>query len=207
MDQTASPSLTPIEQTQNNYLYEASVVPRYNEEGFVVDILTPKVTVNIKSSASMIGQIRDGKIIDKGQIFVDLTPYKKGTYDVPIQYSGFPGGMDITIQPRTLKVKIDEKDHVEKAILVDQLGKAAEGFQTGDAIITPTKVHISGTKEEVESVAFVKAFVNVENANKTISEEVPLHALDKREIRLKWKSPHKPQKLKFPLRVHTNWFL
>jgi len=199
MGQSATPSLTPIEKTQNNYLYEASVVPKYNSDEYVVEILTPKVSVNIKSGTSLIEQIRDSKIVDSGQLYVDLTRYKKGTYDVPIQYTGFPKGIDISIQPRELKVKIDEKQHVEKSIVVDQLGKAADGFQTGDAIITPTKVHISGTKEQVDSVAVVKAFVNVEKSNKLINEEVPLHALDKKGNPVKVDITPQTVKIKIPV--------
>ncbi|TCS78640.1 CdaR family protein [Tepidibacillus fermentans] len=199
MEQTANPSLTPIDQRENAYIYEANVIPKYNEEQYVVDVLTKRVTVTLKSNTRTIGEIQDGKMIDKGQFFVDLTSYKKGTFDVPIQYTGFPRGIDIDIQPRTLKVKIEEKHRIEMPILVDQLGKAAEGFQTGDAIVTPSKVHISGTKEEVESVAFVKAFINVENANKMITEQVPLHALDKKGNPVKVEITPQTAEVKIPV--------
>ncbi|MFV9511790.1 YbbR-like domain-containing protein [Tepidibacillus sp. LV47] len=199
MGQKTNPSLNPIEQTENTYIYETNVIPKYNEELYVVDVLTKRVTVILKGSPNIIGQLRDGKIFDKGQFFVDLTPYKKGTYDVPIQYTGFPRGIDIEIQPRTLKVKIEEKHRIEMSILVDQLGKAAEGFQTGEPIVTPTKVHIAGTKDEVEAVAFVKAFINVENANKMIIEQVPLHALDKKGNPVKVEITPQTAEVKIPV--------
>ena len=123
-------------------------------------------------------QFRNQENIDKGTFFVDLTNYKEGTYNVPVKYTGFAEEIEVTVTPKTIRVNVEAKQRLEMEILADQLGKVEEGFQAGEPVIKPKKVHITGSKEEIDRVAYVKAFINIEGANKMVTKEVPLKAID-----------------------------
>lgn len=180
LDAPTAPNVSiPIDQIQNAYFYEAKVTPKYNENLFAVRLFSEQVDVTLRGNTNLINQIRSGQNIDKGQFYIDLTEYKAGTYEVPVKYTGFSEQIDVEINPSTIKVTIEDKKRKEMEIIVDKLGKEKEGYQAGEAIIKPRKVHISGTKEQIDQVAFVKASISIDQATNMITQEVPLRALDK----------------------------
>jgi len=179
MDQDNPAINSSIKRGQNTYFYEAKVTPIYDENEFVVDMLTEEVKVTLRGDQEVINQLRNGVNIDKGQFFVDLTDYKAGTYAKPIEYRGFPSGIEVEVQPNLIQVKLEAKERKEFDVLVDKLGKEKDGYQSGEPVIKPKRVHISGTKEQIEKVAFVKAFVNIDQVESPVLQQIPLRALDK----------------------------
>ncbi len=176
---TAFPNVNSINSSvQGTYYYETNVVPIYNSNDYVVKIIDDNIKVSLRGSAALINQIKNGTIIDKAKFYVDLSNYSKETQMVPVHYSGFPKGIDVQVDPSLIKVQIEAKQRKEIGVKVEKSGKEVDGYQTGEPIITPKKVHISGAKEEIDKVAFVKAFINVDNVKKPILQEVPLRAYD-----------------------------
>ncbi len=169
---------TPFEAVKTNYLYETEIIPVYDDNQYVVDIMTDKVQVTLKGDSSIIDQIRGSTNIDESKIFVNLEGYDTGTYEIPIEYSGFSSGVEVSIEPNTAHVNVETKDTKEFNIIVEKLGKEKDGYQTGEPIISPKKVYISGTKSQIEQVSFVKAYVNIDNINKSIDQEIQLRAID-----------------------------
>lgn len=163
---------------ETKYVYETEIIAIYDDNQYAVDIMTDKVQMTLKGDSSIIEQIRGGTNIDESMIFVNLEGYDTGSYEVPIEYSGFPSGVEVSIQPITAHVNLEAKQTKEFNILVEKLGKEKDGYQTGEPIISPKKAYISGTKAQIEQVSFVKAYVNIDNTNNYISQEIPLRAID-----------------------------
>lgn len=165
---------------QNTYVYQASVVPIYNEDEFILTMDSDAIKVTLSGSRDAINQIRDGKGIDNVEFFIDLTDYTAGSYNVPIYYSGIPDGIKVDIQPGSMAVKLEAKHSKEFSVTAEKIGKEAEGYQAGEPIIKPKKVHVSGTEEQVEKVASVKALINIDNIDEPVSQIIPLQAYDKK---------------------------
>ncbi|OEG00233.1 hypothetical protein BHF71_05445 [Vulcanibacillus modesticaldus] len=165
--------------SQTTYFYQTKISPIFDENQFVVDMQTDEVKVILRGEASVIDKLHDSNNIDKARFFIDLANLSVGTYEVPIKYSGFPSSIDVEIEPQKVEVRLESKYRKEIEVTIDKIGKEKEGFQSAEPIIRPKKVHISGTKDLVEKVAFVKAFINIDKAEKSISEQVPLRAFDK----------------------------
>ncbi len=181
LDKTGTtPNITsPTDTTTNTYLYEAQIEPRYNDNQYIVSLLTKQVNVSLNATTYLLDKFRNQDNIDKGTFYVDLTNYEEGSFDVPVKHTGFPEGIEVNVAPKTIRVKIEAKQRLEMEVFSDQLGSVAEGFQAGEPIIKPKKVHITGSKEEIDKVAYVKAFINIEGADKPVTREVPLKAIDR----------------------------
>jgi len=171
--------IEPVEKNQNTYFYKAKVVPVFDEDQFIVKIPDEHVNVTIRGKEELINKIRDGEDIDKSKFIVDLINQKPGIFDAPITYTGFPEGVEIDVNPKTVLVNMEAKYREEFEVTVDKLGLEADGYQSGEPIVRPKKVHISGTMEQIDKVAFVKAFINIDDAKAPILQQVPLRALDK----------------------------
>lgn len=164
---------------QNTFYYTANIVPIYNENDYVINMKEKEVHVTLRGNNEVINQIRNGKNIDKMQFFVDMTDYKPGTYQMPIKFSGFPKDVEVEIQPTTVEVGLSAKYRKEFTVMVEKIGLEAEGYQTGEPIIKPKKVHLTGNDADVEQVAFVKAYINIDNVQAPILQQIPLRAFDK----------------------------
>ena len=164
--------------TRNTYFYEANVTALYDSEQYVLDMSTERINVVLSGDKSLIDKINNGEYLDKGKFFINLNSNNLGTYEVPIEYEGFPEQLEVEIQPSKITVVLEQKQRKEMEVLIDKLGKEAEGFQAGEPIVKPKRVHVSGTSEQVNKVAFVKAFINIDRINNSISQQVILRAID-----------------------------
>jgi len=164
---------------QNTYVYQASIEPIYNQDDYILKMDSDVIKVTLSGSREAINQIRDGEGIDDVKFFIDLTNYTAGSYSVPIYYSGIPDGIKVDIQPSSTTVKLESKHTKEISVTAEKIGKEAEGYQAGEPIIKPKKVHVSGTEEQLEKIASVKALINIDNIDKPISQIIPLQAYDK----------------------------
>lgn len=178
-DRTTPSQPYSTEPVQNTYFYETKVLPIYNDEEYVVKMTTEEVKVTLRGNQDVINQIRNGILLDKSQFYIDLTEYKEGVFTIPIQYKGFPSKIEVEVQPDMVQVQLEAKKRKEFEVLVDKLGKEEDGYQAGDPIIKPQKVYITGTQAQIDQVAYVKAFVNIDHAKDLITQQVPLRALDK----------------------------
>lgn len=165
---------------QNTYVYQTSIVPIYNQDEYILKMDSDAIKITLSGSRDAINQIRDGEGIDNVEFFIDLTDYTAGSYNVPIYYSGIPEGIKVDIQPSSIAVKLEAKHSKEFSVTAEKIGKEAEGYQAGEPIIKPKKVHVSGTEEQVEKVASVKALINIDNIDQPISQLIPLQAYDKK---------------------------
>lgn len=164
---------------QSTYVYQVNVVPIYNEDEYILKMNSDIIKVTLSGNRDAINQIRDGKGVDNVEFFIDLTDYTAGSYNVPIYYSGVPEGIKVDFQPSLIAVKLEAKHSKEFSVTAEKIGKEAEGYQAGEPIIKPKKVHVSGTEEQVEQVSSVKALINIDNIDKPISQLIPLQAYDK----------------------------
>lgn len=165
---------------QSTYVYQVNVVPIYNEDEYILKMDSDIIKVTLSGNRDAINQIRDGKGVDNVEFFIDLTDYTAGSYNVPIYYSGIPEGIKVDFQPSLIAVKLEAKHSKEFSVTAEKIGKEAEGYQAGEPIIKPKKVHVSGTEEQVEKVASVKALINIDNIDQPISQLIPLQAYDKK---------------------------
>lgn len=171
-----SPSNIVVNPSQQATLTENLNV-KYNADKYIVTG-APK-TVNIRVSGSN-NVILKARLMASKSAYIDLNGMKPGTYDVRVQTSGFPSGLNIKSVPQTVQVSLQEKTSKELPVAIDILNKqsVSKGYTVGKPQINPTTVTVTGGKNEIDSVAFIKGVIDIKGANTTVDRMITLHAYD-----------------------------
>src|SRR5699024_7057454 len=104
----------------------------------------------------------------------------KGTWKVPVSYTGFPSGLSIRVIPEKVEVVLEEKQTIERDVTTQFIGGVADGYSVGEAIVTPKKVHVTLPESQIRDIGQVQANIDVESARKGIEQSVPVRVLDKK---------------------------
>lgn len=188
---------------------EVSLTAKVDKTRHAIVKIPKSVTVELKGTpASMNQNINPADY----EVFVDLSQYNKGTWMVPVNYTGFPSDLSVQIIPEKVEVVLEEKQMVEKEVTPQFIGNITGGYSLGEAIVKPKKVHVNLPESKIKDIGQVQATINVDGANDLIEQTVPLRVLDKNgnpmdaeinpavvEIRVPVTSPYKqlPVKLSY----------
>ncbi|MDC3426152.1 CdaR family protein [Aquibacillus sp. 3ASR75-11] len=151
---------------------------RIDEEKYVVSGVPNTVTVTVQGSKSVVTPTIRQKAFG---VFVDLQDLETGTHQVKIQQTGISNELSVYIEPKTVEVTIEERSTQNFDVNVEFINqsKLADGYELGEAKVTPNQVTITSSKEIVDSIAIVKAFVDVSGVNEPINnQEVPVKVYD-----------------------------
>ncbi|WP_085520692.1 CdaR family protein [Tuberibacillus sp. Marseille-P3662] len=149
----------------------------YDKDKYVVLGLPEEVKLQVKGSPE---QVQTTKFRITKHVFVDLEGKGPGTYKVPIQSEGLQNGLNVNIIPSSVRVTIQKKVTESFPVNIDFINeqKLAAGYQLGDPTIEPETVEVTGGKQVIDSISYIKGVINVKGANEDISRELNLKAYD-----------------------------
>lgn len=138
----------------------------YDKTNLYISGVPETVTVTISGPRSI---VQSAKAQQDFTVYADLKNASIGTQEVKLKVKDASDRLKVKINPATVNVNVQEK--VTKKFSVDvELSKSvvADGYQAGTPIIDPKKVAITGAKDTIEQIAYVKA--TLENDGKHKSE-------------------------------------
>lgn len=150
----------------------------YDRDEYVMSGIPQTVTVSIAGPNSI---VKPTILQQSYRVFVDLTDLKPGTHTVPVQHKNFSNRLDVKVEPSSIEIKVDERITVAKTVEVDYINKQliTEGYTLGDPKITPDRVKITGSKDEVDKIALVKGIIDLVGINKeSIKREATVKVYD-----------------------------
>lgn len=156
---------------------EVSLSSKVNKDRLAIVKIPETVTVELKGTPAALS--KNISPTDY-QVYVDLTSYNKGSWVVPVQYSGFPSDLSVRIIPEKIEVILEAKQSVEKEVKPRLIGEVVNGYSVGEAIVTPKKVHVMMPESRVKDIGEIQASINVEGSKEGIEQTVPLRVLDKK---------------------------
>jgi YbbR domain-containing protein len=114
-------------------------------------------------------------------VFVDLTDVELGNQRVPITIKDVSDRLTVTIEPGYANVSIHEKVTKEFRVEAEFSGNIVEeGYIAEKPVVKPDNVQITGAKNVVDKITYVKATVNSSGKiSDSISREASVLALDK----------------------------
>lgn len=143
----------------------------YNQDSLELTDVPASVDLELSGDASSINRITP----DSYRVYIDLRNLGPGKHrGIPVKWSGFPPGVTVEADPKTVSVTLEEKQQIEMPVQVDLVGELPNGFKAGEPEIKPTKVLVRGSESLLEEVTAVKGVVNVEGAVETVSRSVAL---------------------------------
>lgn len=141
-------------------LYNVPLEVYQDDESLIVTGLPESVNITVSGSAQEIIQM---KISQDYVVFVDLNNLTIGEYHVPIQHEGFSDKLNISIEPASVNIMIEES--VSKELRVDpEMNNRliAEDYVLKEMVAEPKTVVVTGAKSMIESISYVKATVTGE---------------------------------------------
>jgi YbbR domain-containing protein len=150
----------------------------YDTDTLVVSGVPETVTVTLQGPKNLVQQ---AKTLRNFEVFVDLTDAELGNQRVPITIKDVSDRLTVTIEPGYANVSIQEKVTKEFRVEAEFSGNIVEeGYIAEKPEVKPNKVQITGAKDVVDKITYVKATVNSSGkVSETITREASVLVLDK----------------------------
>ncbi|WLR54989.1 CdaR family protein [Mesobacillus subterraneus] len=157
---------------------EVPVKRIYDTDTLVVSGVPETVSITLQGPKNLVQQ---AKTLRNFEVFVDLTDAELGNQRVPITIKDVSDRLTVTIEPGYANVSIQEKVTKEFKVEAEFSGNIVEeGYLAEKPAVKPNKVKITGAKDVVDKITFVKATVNSSGKiSETITREASVLALDK----------------------------
>ncbi len=150
----------------------------YDQENLVVSGLPSTVDISVEGPMSI---VQSAKALKDFQVFVDLNDIGLGSHQIPIKIQNISEKLKVTIEPSYVNVTVQEKVSQEFSVDVEfDDSVLAKGFEVETLTTKPNKVTITGSKEAIESITYVKATLDIEDTvDETFTEEARVQVLDR----------------------------
>ena len=150
----------------------------YDTENLVVTGVPETVEVTLEGPTPNVQATKTQKDFE---VFVDLTKAKVGKQRATLQVRDLSNGLTASINPSFIEVNVQEKVTKDYTIDVEYDKKMiAAGYEVGSPVIEPSKVTISGGKDVMEQIIYVKATVGLpKDTKQTVNNTAAINVLDK----------------------------
>lgn len=142
----------------------------FDQENLVVTGVPETVNVDLEGPTSTLTLARQVKDFE---IYADLSNLSIGTHRVQLRHKNLSEDLEASINPSIITVSIEEKITQDFSVEVDFINRnqMKEGYMPEQPIVTPNSIRVTASKEVIESIALVKARVNLDNIEETIKRE------------------------------------
>lgn len=152
----------------------------YNQDKYFISGYDQTVDVELTSANKILLDKESNAETRSFSVVMDLTKYKEGTHEIPLELSGLPNAIRGKIQPSKLTVTIEKKASnkfkVEPKIDPNIF---ASGFEMDRAEVDPESVTLLGGEETISKVAHVFAGISDKsNVSGDFFEKVKPYAVD-----------------------------
>jgi YbbR domain-containing protein len=159
-------------------LVDIPVKAYYDTENLVVSGIPDTVDVTIEGPMP---HVQSAKALKNFEVFVDITNAKIGNQKVEFEVSGLSEKLKATIKPGTITVAIQEKVTTEFTVEAEfDNDLIKDGYSAGQPTVKPNKVKITGAKDVVDRITYVKAALEGGDLlDSTVTKEAQVQVLDK----------------------------
>lgn len=135
------------------------------------------------ANATVIGELSDVQMVRSQsdyKVVADLSGLTEGTHEIELQAVDFSSRVDVILQPSSATVTISKKMSSNFAIGYDfiNMDKMNKIYTLGTPVFEQNEVSVRASEQTINSIAFVKALIDVSNVTSSFEQEVPLVAYD-----------------------------
>jgi YbbR domain-containing protein len=114
------------------------------------------------------------------QAYIDLDNLSLGQHRVKVQYRNISDNLNVVVKPDIVNVTIEERDSKQFSVEASyDKNKVKNGYEAGEATVSPRSVTVTGASSQLDQVAYVKAIIDLDNASNTVTKQATVVALDK----------------------------
>ncbi|HLU21720.1 MAG TPA: CdaR family protein [Bacillaceae bacterium] len=150
----------------------------YDAENLVVSGVPKTVTVRLQGQKRFLEAAKRQRDFT---IFVDLSDVEIGNHRVPVQHKDISNKLQVRIDPTYVDISLQEKVTEEFKVEAEfNRSILAEGFEAQQPEIEPRTVKITGAKDIVDKITYVKATIDASGLiSDTIVRQAAVTVLDR----------------------------
>ncbi len=150
----------------------------YDDDKYV--LLGKPDTVGVKFQGSK-SDIMRFNLQRTPKAYIDLRDKGPGQYEAEVKFENLPNGIEASPRESTIDVTLHEKKTETFPVTVQLLGEneLPKGYVAGTPQLEREEIEITGAKDMIDEIAYVRVFVNVADAKETFTREVKIQALNR----------------------------
>ena len=145
--------------TTAKVLRNVSVTAKYNTDTFELSGLPSLADITITGDATNVTSASNAK----GVVVADLEGLTEGTHQVKLTTEGFGDSVSIKIDPSNVYITLKKKTTRQFDLTYDFINqdKMDSIFSVSEPVFEYQKVNVRASKDTLDSIAFVKALIDV----------------------------------------------
>ncbi|MGM0867677.1 MAG: CdaR family protein [Bacillota bacterium] len=150
----------------------------YDRENLEVSGLPDTVNVTVEGSKAIVQQAKQVKDF---RVYVDLNDIGIGEHQVDINIDNISEKLDVKLDPNFVNISVQEKV-TEEFTIEPQFNESilSNGYEAEGLAVDPKTVKVTGSKDEVERIAYVIATLDLdEEINENVTREARVQVLDR----------------------------
>ncbi|MBQ9047472.1 MAG: hypothetical protein IJ120_06215 [Solobacterium sp.] len=157
-------------------LTNVGVTAKYNTDTFELSGLPATANVTVEGDASSVTVAANSK----GIVVADLEGLTEGSHEVRLTTEGFGDNVSIKIDPSNAYVTLKKKTTQQFELTYDFINrdKMDSIYSVGSPQFEYAKVNVRASKDTLDTIAFVKALIDVKGQTADFTQEAALVAYD-----------------------------
>ncbi len=157
-------------------LDDVAVTARYNNDTFELSGLPETADIYITGeAANVINAVAGG-----GNVVADLEGLTEGSHEVRLTGEGFGDSVTVVVDPTTVNVTLKKKTTQQFDLSWDFINrdKMESVYTVGTPVFDYTKVNVRASRDTLDTIAFVKALIDVGGKAADFEQDARLIAYD-----------------------------
>lgn len=156
---------------------KVSINARYNSESFEISGVPESCDITILGDAASV----NNAAIKKGYCLINLDGYVEGTHNVKLVPVGYGDNVNVKVSPSDVNVSLKKKTTGQFIVGYDFINtdKLDSKYNLNPPVFENNKVNIRASQDTLNSIAFVKALIDVNGVSGDFSKEANLVAYNK----------------------------
>lgn len=158
-------------------LSDVTVLAKYNSDTFEISGLPEKVDVILTGDAANVTSAANA---ENGTVVCDLDGLTEGEHEIKLTTEGYGNNVNVVVNPTNVNVVMKKKTTRQFDISYDFINqdKMEQIYSAGTPEFEYTKINVRASKDTLDSIAFVKALIDVSGQSADFEQDVVLVAYD-----------------------------
>lgn len=158
-------------------LSDVTVLAKYNSDTFEISGLPEKVDVILTGDAANVTSAANA---ENGTVICDLDGLTEGEHEIKLTTEGYGNNVNVVVNPTNVNVVMKKKTTRQFDISYDFINqdRMEQIYSAGTPEFEYTKINVRASKDTLDSIAFVKALIDVSGQSADFEQDAVLVAYD-----------------------------
>lgn len=158
-------------------LSDVTVLAKYNSDTFEISGLPETVDVILTGDAANVTSAANA---ENGTVICDLDGLTEGEHEIKLTTEGYGNNVNVVVNPTNVNVVMKKKTTRQFDISYDFINqdKMEQIYSAGTPEFEYTKINVRASKDTLDSIAFVKALIDVSGQSADFEQDAALVAYD-----------------------------